>query len=52
MPKKYKMTTHIPNSITTPAKIETRLGALEFSTDIPAMKRCNCAMTTCSLCVG
>jgi len=28
MPKKIKMTTDIPNSITTPAKIDTRLGAL------------------------
>ncbi len=36
MSKKYKMTTDIPESITTPEKIETRLGALEFFDGYPS----------------
>jgi hypothetical protein len=36
MTKKYTMTTEIPESITTPDKIETRLGALEFFDGYPS----------------
>ena len=38
MTKKFKMTTDIPESITTPDKIETRLGALEFFDGYPSHK--------------
>ena len=36
MTKKYKMTTDIPESITTPDKIETRLGTLNFFDGYPS----------------
>ena len=36
MNKKYRMTTDIPESITTPDKIETRLGTLEFFDGFPS----------------
>ena len=38
MSKKYKMTTEIPESITTPNKIETRLGTLEFFDGYPSQE--------------
>lgn len=36
MTKKYKMTTEIPDFITTPDKVETRLGTLEFFDGYPS----------------
>ena len=36
MTKKYKMTTEIPDFITTPDKVETRLGRLEFFDGYPS----------------
>jgi hypothetical protein len=35
MTKKYKMTTDIPENITTPDKVETRLGTLNFFEGLP-----------------
>ena len=34
-PPRYKMTTSIPASITTPDRVETRLGTLAFSDGFP-----------------
>ena len=34
-PPKMKMTTEIPESITTPDRVETRIGTLEFFDGIP-----------------
>src|SRR5262245_20367599 len=34
-PPKYKMTTEIPASITTPNTVETRIGALKFTDGFP-----------------
>ena len=36
MTKKYKMTTAIPDFITTPDRVETRLGTLEFFDGYPS----------------
>ena len=35
MEKRYKMTTDIPENITTPDKVETRLGTLNFFDGLP-----------------
>ena len=35
IPTRYKMTTDIPASITTPDSVETRLGTLRFFDDFP-----------------
>ena len=37
-PPKMKMTTEIPETITTPNKVETRIGTLEFFDGIPTKK--------------
>ena len=40
-PPKMKMTTEIPESITTPDRVETRIGALEFFDGIPTKETSN-----------